>query len=124
MKLICSNEKLVTYLSGNNSLLDGKVKRIDIIDEDSSVCIKIDFEMRSSSDYQRIQVRFVGCKRYSFYYTDDYYFYNIELIKFFQGNNGLFYISLDPADQTEVVSGEDQDFILCREVYAYYDQFF
>ncbi len=121
MRLICSNQQMVTHFSGNNSLLDGKIKRIEIFDADSSVCINIDFDMRLSSDYQNVQIKFVGCKSYSFSYSDDYYFYNVELLKFFQGDDGLFYISFDPSDEVEIISDEDQDFILCREVSVYCD---
>ena len=119
MQLICSNQESVNHFSGNNSLLDGNIKRINIFYTDSSVCINIDFDMRPSSDYQNIQIRLIGCTHYSFSYTDDYYFYNVELLKFFQGDNGLFYISFDPADETEIIADEDQDFILCREVSVY-----
>ncbi|NOH69952.1 hypothetical protein F0225_01165 [Vibrio pectenicida] len=119
MKLICSDEKLITHFLSNNSLLDGKIEKIEIIDAGSSVCININFNMRSSSDYQKIQFKFVGCKGYSFSYSEDYYFYNIELLKFFQCEDGLFYISFDPCDETEVISDDDQDFILCRKISAY-----
>ena len=54
-------------------------------------------------------------------YNDDYYFYNVELLKFFEGDDGLFYISFDPSDEVEIISDEDQDFILCRELSAYCD---
>lgn len=119
MQLICSDEKLIARFLGENSLLDGKIEKIEIFDVDSSVCININFDMRPSSDYQKVQFKFSGCKGYSFSYSDDYYFYNVELLKFFQGEDGLFYISFDPCDETEAISDEDQDFILCRGVSAY-----
>jgi len=119
VQLICSDEKLITRFLGSNSLLDGKIEKIEIFDAGSSVCININFNMRPSSDYQKVQFKFVGCKGYSFSYSEDYYFYNVELLKLFQGEDGLFYISFDPCDEIEVISDEDQDFILCREISAY-----
>jgi hypothetical protein len=121
VQLIYSDEKLIARFLGNNSLLDGKIGKIEIFSSGLSVCVNMIFYMRSSSDYQKLQFRFVGCKKYSFLYSEEYYFYDVELLKFFQTEDGLFYISFDPCDEIEVISDEDQDFILCREVYAYCD---
>ncbi|MBN3575887.1 hypothetical protein [Vibrio neptunius] len=119
MKLISSSTKLVAYFSGNNSLLDSKIKRIEVLYSDSGLCINIDISMRPSSDYDNIKLSFIGCKMYSFCFSDDYCFYNVESLKFFINDDGLFYISLDPYGEEQMMSDEDQDFILCKDVFAY-----
>lgn len=115
MKLIAMNKDAIKVLSGENSLLDGNIEKIEIF-QDRSVCINISFQMRISSLYKRILLKFNGCKEYHFSYSSDYEFYTVELIKFFQKNEELFYISFDPYDNENIISDEDQDLILCSEI--------
>lgn len=118
MQIIFNNQELLDRFRDINSLLDGKIEKIEIFSRDFSVCINIHFCMRPSSDYQKIEFRFIDCKQYSFSYSENYYFYNVELVKFFECEDGLFYISFDPFDEVEVISEKDQDFILYREASA------
>ena len=121
MKLICSNQQLINVFSDKNTLLDGKIKKIEIFkDSDSSVSINIDFHMRSSSDFKEVQLRFIGCKEYSFSYMNSYNFYNVELVKLLQNDDGFSYISFDPSEECKFISDDDQDIILCEGISAYH----
>jgi hypothetical protein len=119
VQLIYSDQELVSNFIDNNSLLDGKIEKIEIFQANSSVSINIYFAMRPSSDFKKIILQFSGCKQYGFSYSDDYFFYNVELVKFFQTEEGLFYVSFDPYDELEKVSDKDQDFVLSSNVSAY-----
>ena len=55
----------------------------------------------------RIKLNFSGIKEYSFFYTSDHIFYNIEIVKFFKNDRGI-YISLDPVDENEFISNDDK----------------
>ncbi len=119
MQLIYSDQELIFNFKGNNSLLDGEIEKIEIFQADLSVNINIYFTMRPSSDYKKIILQFGGCKQYGFSYSNDYFFYNVEIVKFFQTEKGLFYVSFDPYDESKAVSDKDQDFILSHNVSAY-----
>ena len=119
MKLIHSGEKLVSYLSGDNSLLDGEIEKFEVYSKDFVVQVDIHMEMRPSSEFKKILVRFSGCKEYCFYFNDSHYFYNVERVKFFQNEEKYFYVSFDPYDELEVCNEDDQDIILAKEVSAY-----
>lgn len=119
MKLICSAQQLLSKFVDRNSLLDGRVDRFDISSEEGAVSVKVYFHMRSSSDFEKVLFEFVRCKTYGFYYSDDYAFYNVESLKFFKNEEGLFYVSFDPCEEFKDSSDDDQDFILSEDVIAY-----
>jgi len=119
VQLIYSDQELVSHFKDKNSLLDGEIEKIEIFQANSSVSINIYFAMRPSSDFKQIILQFGGCKQYGFFYSDDCFFYNVELVKFFQTEEGLFYVSFDPYDELEKVSDKDQDFVLSSNVSAY-----
>ncbi|SLN22225.1 hypothetical protein ROA7450_00814 [Roseovarius albus] len=119
MNFICKDEGAIIHFAGDNSLIDGRIERIDVRDTDPSVSIHIEICMRPSSEHRKIELRFLGCKEFGFYWSDDYYFYNIERVKFFQRDDGLLYVSFDPVDEAETVSEYDQSFISSAELHAY-----
>ncbi len=121
MQLVCENETLVAQFTGKNCLLDGRIERISIFEDNSSVCVDVEYRMRISSEFDKIYFKFMNCKEYSFYFSSDYYFYNVELVKLFKNESGLYYISFDPKDELDCVSDDDQDYILCDKVLAYID---
>ena len=119
MELISSNQQLISCFIAENSLLDAVIEKIEIFQNDSSVNINIWLVMRPSSDFNKVLLQFVDCKEYGFSYSDNYFFYNVELVKLFQTKDGLFYVSFDPFDKLEIISDKDQDFVLARNVHAY-----
>jgi hypothetical protein len=91
MKLICSNQQLINTFKNKNSLLDSVIERIEIFCTESSINSNIQLVMRRSSNFDKVLLQFTNCKEFGFSYTDDYYFYNVELIKFFCTEDGLFF---------------------------------
>ena len=113
MNIVGKNEKLLEYLSSSNFyILSSIISRIDIFAEAQKPTIDLYF--RSNHD-QVFKIRFTDILEYGFYHKEGYYFYNVERYKFFKKGDS-FYISLDPADEYEVIQENDQDFILCREI--------
>ncbi len=119
MKLICSGNQVIEKFSGCDCLLDGQIKRIEIYTENNSVCIDIHFFMREKSNFENVLFKFVGCKEYNFSYSDEYIFYNVELIKYFHSSDAMYYFSFDPANEKNTISKNDQDYILANNVEAY-----
>ena len=119
MKEIGKGKDLLSKLSGENSILDASVKRISIFDEDDALKIELVLNMRSSSEYGSILICFEDVIEYGFYYTQEHIFYNIEQYKFFYNPKSGYYISLDPIDEVNELSEEDQDFILSKDVIAF-----
>ena len=119
MKEIGRDEYVIKALSGRNSILDAVLKRIAIFTEGETLMVELEFEMRASSDYHRVILKFVDVSEYSFYHNDTYLFYNIEHFKFLRLANGLYYISLDPHDEAKALSNEDQDLVVARSVSGY-----
>jgi hypothetical protein len=119
MKLICSDQQLINNFKDKNSLLDAVIENIEISREIDSVSVCIRLVMRHSSDYKKILLKFVNCKEYCFLYSDNYFFYNVELVKLFRTEDELFFASFDPFDELEKISDNDQDYVLARSVCAY-----
>lgn len=119
MKIIYSNQDLISAFAGCNSLLDGVIKKIEIFQHESTVRINVYFSMRLSSDFNNVLFEFDDCQEYSFYYTSDYIFYNVESFKLFKDDDGLFYMSFDPYEGIDGKSSKDQDYILANSVVAY-----
>ncbi len=72
MKEIGKDEYLIRALSGRNSILDAVLKRIAIFTEGETLMVELEFEMRASSDYHRVILKFVDVSEYSFYHNDTY----------------------------------------------------
>lgn len=116
MKIIDKDEQLVKHLSGRNSLIDAKVKRISIFEEDVILMGEVQFEMRPSSEYRNLVLKFTDVREYAFYYNQNYSFADVERYKFFRMDNGSYYLSLDPYEETGVPSDRDQDLVVAKSV--------
>lgn len=114
MKLGHNNE-LINSLSGKQSLTSSIMFKLEISNEPGELVIEMCFELPYSKNNNLLKLRFSGIEEYSFYYNSEYIFYNVEICKFFLVDEKV-YISLDPEDETEVISENDQDFILCSKV--------
>jgi hypothetical protein len=119
MKQIASDAELVDVLVGHNSILDAVMTYLSIYEEHDQLTVCMEFEMRPKSDFEKIRLKMLGVSEYSFYYKDDNVFYNVERIKFFVTREGKFYLSLDPVDDSDDVSDEDQDFVFGEHVVAF-----
>lgn len=104
-------------LRGDNSLLSTIVSEIRIFkDENGILNISIRFDNFSSkSDYNFVELLFVDVKEYSFYHNQLYNFYNVETFKFLKKDEN-YYLSLDPDDSTDLISEEDMDYIISKNI--------
>ncbi len=119
MQQIGKNNELLKLLSGENSLLDATVTGVALYEKNSIVMADVKLRPRSSSDFQELHLVFADVIEFGFYYSSEFIFYNVERVKFFSLDNEKFYLSLDPDDEEEEVSPEDQDFIMSKMVIGY-----
>jgi hypothetical protein len=120
MKLIASDMELIKKLTNENSILDSMLEKIVIQkDDDDVLFIDLVLNMRSSSKYKKIVIRMKDVTEYGFYYRSEYLFYYIERFKFFKRKDNVFYISLDPEDDSDEISGSDQDFVVSNKIIGY-----
>ncbi len=116
MNVVGKNEELLEYLSSKNfHILSSVLSRIDIFADSFKLTIDLHFKLEHD---HALKIRFTDILEYGFYHNKSCYFYNVERCKFFKKGD-TFYISLDPADEFEVIQENDQDFILCRDVEGY-----
>jgi hypothetical protein len=115
-----SNEQVIDYLVGDNSILDSKVQSIFIKAEDEKVNLEIELIMRASAEHSVIRLVFSDCVGYSFSYSDDYIFYNVESFKLIKTEGGLFYMSIDPFDDIQLPSDEDMDAVESRSIELFF----
>jgi hypothetical protein len=113
-KYIGENEKLIDFFSYKYTLLDGKLKRIDIHYEGYELVIDLYIEILRVKTDKDIKLTFRGVQKYYFNGTRNSV-YDIERYKFFPTDNG-YYISLDPFLENEIVAPEDNDIILSKTI--------
>src|SRR6266581_6794154 len=116
MRDIGKDSELLNMLSGSNTLLDTALKRVGLFEEDYILMMELEFEMRPSSDYRRVVLKFVGVTEY-YFYDENEHLRDVESLKFFRMANGLYYISLDPYDETEAPSDKDQYLVVAKSVH-------
>ncbi|WP_343691971.1 hypothetical protein [Chitinophaga sp.] len=121
MELIALNEDLINMLSDKLTILDSQLSKIDIFEDENEELI-IDIYLKlcySKPKGIKVKIRFIGIEEYSFFYTKDRYFYFIQRLKLFKKEHH-YYLSMDPVDEKEEISVEDQDFILCNSIEGYF----
>jgi len=119
MKYIAENEGLISFLTGEKSILDGKISRFDIYYADFQLNIDVYICLLYSNDDKNLKLQFQNVTEYSMYHNSDHYFYYIERYKFFVCDRG-FYISFDPEEEVSDIQANDNDFILSNGVAGYF----
>lgn len=119
MQLIETGDKLINALSYNLSLISSQLYKVCIYNEDNLLYIDVGVELMYKKENNRILLRFVDVKEYSFYYSSNRIFYNIETYKFFKSGD-LYYASFDPVDESDVITDNDQDYIKSKSVNGYF----
>jgi hypothetical protein len=114
MNAIGKNEELLKNIVLKKLyLISSTLLDVKIFTEDYKVVIELGFKLLSGGEIMRI--KFVDVSEYLFYYRNNYGFYDVATCKFFKKDD-LYYLSLDPYDETLEMHPEDQDFILCKEI--------
>lgn len=116
MEYIEKNEKLISSLIGEYSLTSATINRLEIYKDDDKLTVTVYLTLSISK--KKLLLKFINVEEFSFYHQANYFFYNIEIIKFFL-IKGNCYISFDPTDESSEISSNDQDYILCRDVEGY-----
>ena len=119
MKLFKENSELIEALDDNLSLISSQVKSIRIFFENGQVSVDVILSLKNEKQLIDFVFRFSHVEEYLFVYQWDYSFYDIEIVKFFKGEN-FYYLSLDPIDEVEEINDQDQDFIKAEKVAAYF----
>ena len=120
MIFIARNGELINRLNDKMSLTSSKIKRIDIHKKDEALQIDIYLELLYNKDQNNLMLRFIGIESFFFLYQSDYFFYNVEIVKFFHTNSNQIYISFDPINENEIVDSDDVDYIISAEVEGYF----
>ena len=118
MKLVAENDLVLSYLSGSLSLLSGQLMEMRVYLKQQLLTIDLDVRLIYAEGNSLHKLRFTDVVEYSFYHNSDYIFYNIAIFKFLK-IGGLFYLSLDPENESNNRSENDQDFILSKSVSVY-----
>ena len=118
MQLIEKQDNLLNALKGSLSIISSLLHKICVYMENDLLYINVEAELIYKKPPNRIVLKFIDVLEYSFYYTSNRFFYNVEIFKFFKTDNG-FYISFDPIDEKEIISDDDQDFIKAISVEGY-----
>jgi hypothetical protein len=122
MEFINKNDELLNQsIPRGYYILDSTIKRFDIYFENEQLYIDVYFSLpyhRFKAD-KNLKLCFIGVTEYELYWNDQYHFYTIERFKFLKTEKG-YYISFDPYDESEEISEEDHDIILCKEVEGYF----
>lgn len=119
MKYISENKELILSFSEKVNLLSGQIRDINIKTIEFALVVELTISLLYAEKSKLMKLVFTGIKEYHFYYQSSFYFYNIERYKFLESEEG-YYICFDPADESESISPEDQDFVLGSKVVGYF----
>jgi len=119
MKFIAEGSELIKILSGYSSILDSGVEKITIQLEEELLTVNIYFDMMYTEKFKKVLIKLIDIIEYGFYHNNRHAFYCVETYKFFQTEDGRFYISLDPEDEQMVESENDQDFVISKKIIGY-----
>jgi len=118
MDTLLKDDDLFYYLQSKKIyLVSSSLLKINIFQEEDCLFIELHFKINPSG--KLLKIKFIDIIEYSFYYKNNFYFYNVAYCKFFKKGNTV-YISLDPFDEEETIHKNDQDFILCKNVVGEY----
>lgn len=106
-----SDVDLLSYLTRENSILDGKLAFVGIKDEGGAVSIQLDVSARSGASYSSIELHFDDVSEFGFTYSHAYVFGTIEEFRFIRMEEGDFYLTLDPDPTSHLPSADDGDFV-------------
>jgi hypothetical protein len=118
MLIIEKQEELINKLQGSLSLISSRLLKIIVYKQNELLCIDVEAELIYKKHDNKILLKFIDVTEYSFFYTSNRFFYNVEIYKFFKTRD-LFYISFDPIDEIEMISEDDQDYIKAHSVEGY-----
>jgi len=118
MKLLAQNEEVLSYLTGNQSLISSTVESFLIKGLRQGVAIEIVFKLMYSKAVKRLLLQFENVSEYVLVHSPRSSFYNVESCKLLMTGNE-YYLSLDPYDETQIIDARDNDFIIASMVKAY-----
>ena len=121
MREICRDGEVIRLFSGRNTLRDSTVRKLSIsaagrTDEDPVA--EVVLEMPPGRDFSSVLLRFAGVSGFTFHFDNRFVFYNVESVKLLAIETG-YYLSLDPADESDTVSEEDEDVVCASNVVAF-----
>ena len=112
--IIAENSNVFNFFNEKKSILSSSLIKLEFYD-DSKEGLIIRFYLSLVYPLNKIiSLEFYEIIEYSFFLSTGYP-YNIESYKFFENSDG-FYISIDPFSEDQVVSEEDNNFILAKKV--------
>ncbi len=121
MKTVYRNDELLELAKGSYLIHDSSITRFDIFYEKHQLHIDVYFNSFFSGmqNSRKLKIRFSDVIKYQFSYSKDHNFYDVESHKFSKSYD-QYYISFDPAGESELMHEHDQDFILCNNIEGYF----
>jgi hypothetical protein len=114
MKLTKKNPQISDNAIGEISLISTFLSSINIYIDKNDV---LNIEIKAHNIYTKkmLVLRFINVSEYCFYHNSKYIFYNVENYKFLKNQDDMYYLSLDPDENVDGISKDDQDFIISDE---------
>lgn len=119
MIYIGKDQQLLDFLTGDFTLISSIIKEIRILKKNEQLIAEIRLKLMYSRSEKELLLIFSDISEYSFYYTENNIFYNVERVKFFMLERGV-YISFDPFEEGETIADDDQDFVKSKAVEGYW----
>lgn len=116
MQKIISNDDILSFLQGKNTLRDSELMSFEMKNINGELAIETFLNLRPDAEFKEIKLKFYEVLECAFYYSANFTFYNVEAFKFIKLENGFFYLSLDPDEKIIGASKFDQDFIKAKHI--------
>ena len=115
--MFIKQDELLNMLSSNLTIINSRVLSFKIEYNESGLLCTIEFLLSPHRKGEVLCLSFKNIIEYSFAYSNDFSFYNVETYKFLiiEGN---FYLSLNPSDDNLARSDEDEDYVFAEVVWG------
>jgi len=118
MKTIAKDDDVISYLSGDRSIISGSLLKMEIYAAPYLLTIDLEIKLLYAKDDNLIKLRFADVQEYGFYHSSDYSSYEIPNYKLCKTDD-LYYLSMDPDEGSACRLASDNDFIICRSIEVY-----
>lgn len=109
-----NGEDAVKFLTGKNGLIDAKMRSLNIFENDGVTSVELFFSARNDADYDSLVLKFERIIDFRFAYSKEYIFGNVEDEKLFISDDGDYYFSIDPAQDSTGPCDNDADIVRAK----------
>ncbi len=113
-----SGETVLNFLTGKNSIIDGKLLSICVQDAEEAVSVVLEIAPRPGASFKYLKLIFEQVSEFEFSHRSEYVFGNIEALKLSINADRQFYLSVDPDLSSEGPSDQDRDYVISKGLTA------